>query len=62
MSYEAQLDALTPTQLRDLTTRLLTEVRHKQATIDKLTRENAVLKRMKFAASSEVFQGDQRLI
>lgn len=60
MIHEAQLDDLTPAQLRELTARLLGEVRHKQATIDKLTHENAVLKRMKFAASSEVFQGDQR--
>jgi transposase len=58
--HEAQLDTLTPAQLRELTARLLSEVRYKQATIDKLTHENAVLKRMKFAASSEVFQGDQR--
>jgi len=49
--HEAQLDDLTPAQLRELTARLLTEVRHKQATIDKLTHENAVLKRMKFAAN-----------
>ncbi len=54
MIHEAQLDDLTPSQLRELTERLLNEVRHKQATIDKLTHENAVLKRMKFAASSEV--------
>ncbi len=60
MVHEAQLDDLSPAQLRELSTRLLTEVRHKQATIDKLTHENAVLKRMKFAASSEVFQADQR--
>ena len=60
MIHEAQLDDLTPVQLRELTARLLSEVRHKQATIDKLTHENAVLKRMKFAATSEAFQGDQR--
>jgi hypothetical protein len=48
--HEAQLDTLTPAQLRELTARLLSEVRYKQATIDKLTHENAVLKRMKFAA------------
>ena len=60
MIHETQLDNLTPSQLRELTERLLNEVRHKQATIDKLTHENAVLKRMKFAASSEVFQGNQR--
>src|SRR5688572_22058784 len=35
------------------------DLAHKQATIDKLTHENAVLKRMKFAATSEAFQGEQ---
>lgn len=43
MIHEAQLDNLTTEQLRELTERLLNEVRHKQATIDKLTHENAVL-------------------
>ena len=32
----------------------------KQATIDKLTHENAILKRLKFAAQSERFNADQR--
>ena len=32
----------------------------KQATIDKLTHENAILKRLKFAASCERFSADQR--
>ena len=36
------------------------ELRFKQATIDKLTHENAYLKRLKFAAQSERFSAEQR--
>jgi transposase len=54
------IDALNEPQLRELAARLLTEVRHKQATIDKLTHEMAVLKRLKFAARSESFSGEQK--
>lgn len=35
-------------QLREMTTRLLTELRHNQALNAKLSHENALLKRMKF--------------
>lgn len=51
---------LSAEQLRELATRLLTDVRHKQAVIDKLTHENAVLKRLKFAAQSERYSADQK--
>lgn len=53
------LDGLSAVQLRGLTVRLTAEVKHKQALIDKLTHENALLKRMKFAAQSERFGTDQ---
>jgi len=36
------------------------ELRHKQALLDKLTFENAMLKRLKFAAKSEALNADQR--
>ena len=36
------------------------EVKHKDAVIEKLTHENAVLKRLKFAAQSERFNAEQR--
>ena len=56
-----QLDALEP-QMRQVVQSLLAQVQQrdaeiafKQALIDKLTHEMAVLKRMKFAASSERF-------
>jgi transposase len=54
------LDDLSAQQLRELTNQLLTEVRHKQALIEKLTQENALLKRLKFAAQSERFNAEQR--
>jgi len=47
-------------QMRAMLARLQAEVLHKQALIDKLTHENAVLKRLKFAAQSERFNAEQR--
>ncbi|AKJ27078.1 IS66 family transposase [Caldimonas brevitalea] len=60
MNPEASLADLTAEQLRKLAARLMGEVRHKQATIDKLTHENATLKRLKFAAGREHFNAEQR--
>jgi hypothetical protein len=40
--------------------KLMSEVAFKQATIDKLTHEMAVLKRLKFAAKSEAFSAEQK--
>jgi transposase len=54
------IDELTEPQLRALAVRLINEIRHKQATIDKLTHEMAVLKRLKFAARSEAFTAEQK--
>ena len=54
------LDDLSAEQLREMTTRLLAELRHSQALNAKLTHENALLKRMKFAAQSERFNAEQR--
>ena len=54
------VEDLSAQQLRELATRLLTDVRHKQAVIDKLTHENALLKRLKFAAQSERYSAEQR--
>ncbi len=41
-------------------TRQSTEIRHKQALIDKLTHENALLKRLKFSAQSERYSAEQQ--
>lgn len=54
------LDTPDASQLREMVVRLKAEVLHKQALVDKLTHENAVLKRLKFAAQSERFSGEQR--
>ena len=61
------IDKLEPEQLRAAVRSLLSEVQSqsreinfKQATIDKLTHEMAVLKRLKFAAKSEAFNADQK--
>ena len=53
-------------QLREAVRALMTtsqqdrEIAFKQATIDKLTHEMAVLKRLKFAAKSEAFNAEQK--
>jgi transposase len=60
MTCAADLATLDADQLRALATRLMDEMRAKQALIDKLTHEMAVLKRIKFAATSEVYTADQQ--
>jgi hypothetical protein len=64
---EEHIDTLEPEQLRAAVRALMTEVRSKsrevafkQATIDKLTHEMAVLKRLKFAAKSEAYNAEQK--
>jgi transposase len=53
------LDQLNAQELRELVSRLMGEMRLKQAMLDKLTHEMAVLKRLKFAAKSEAFNAQQ---
>ena len=74
MIADACLDTLEPDQLRQAMRALMAEVARKdeiieqqrreavlkQAAIDKLTHEMAVLKRLKFAAQSEAFNAEQR--
>lgn len=60
MIAATDLERLNEEQVRDLAAQLLVEVRHKQAAIDKLTHEMAVLKRLRFAARSEQFSVEQR--
>ena len=57
---QQSVESLSAEQLRELASRLLTDVRHKQAVIDKLTHENALLKRLKFAAQSERYSAEQK--
>jgi transposase len=47
-------------ELREVVQSLFKTLTFKQATIDKLTHENAILKRLKFAAQSERFSAEQR--
>ena len=60
MIAEEHIDTLDPGQLRQAVRKLMSEVAFKQATIDKLTHEMAVLKRLKFAAKSEGFNSEQK--
>lgn len=60
MPSPADLAHLDAEQLRALATRLLAEMHAKQTLIDKLTHEMAVLKRIKFAATSEAYTGEQQ--
>ena len=60
MTSPADLAHLDAEQLRALAARLLTEMHAKQTLIDKLTHEMAVLKRIKFAATSEAYTGEQQ--
>ena len=62
-----QLDQLDAQQLREMVRSLMgtvvakdREIAFKQATIDKITHEMAVLKRLKFAAKSEAFNAEQK--
>lgn len=60
MTSPADLAHLDADQLRELAMRLMAEMRAKQTLIDKLTHEMAVLKRIKFAATSEAYTGEQQ--
>ena len=54
------LEHLSAEQLREMTARLMTQLRHQGALLEKLPHENALLKRMKFAAQSERFNPEQK--
>ena len=60
MTSAADLAHLDAEQLRALAARLMTQMHAKQTLIDKLTHEMAVLKRIKFAATSEAYTGEQQ--
>ena len=55
-----KLPDMSADELRDVVQSLFKTLTFKQATIDKLTHENAILKRLKFAAQSERFSAEQR--
>ena len=55
-----QLPQMDADELRGVVQSLFKTLTFKQATIDKLTHENAILKRLKFAAQSERYSAEQR--
>ena len=60
MTSSPDLSILDADKLRQFASRLMEEMRGKQALIDKLTHEMAILKRLKFAASSEAYSSEQQ--
>jgi len=54
------LSSLSNEQLQEVVRQMRAELLFKQAYIDKLTHENAIIKRLKFAAKSEAFTFEQR--
>lgn len=54
------IDSLNTQQLRQAVHALAHQLQFKQTLIDKLTHENATLKRLKFAASSEAYNAEQK--
>jgi len=54
------LSSLSNEQLQEVVRQMRAELLFKQAYIDKLTHENAIIKRLKFAAKSEAFTAEQR--
>ena len=74
MNETLDLDGMSQLQMHQLVQQLMgtvqqqsrlveqqsTELKHKQALLDKLTFEMAVLKRLKFAAKSEALNANQR--
>jgi hypothetical protein len=67
MTQAHELQDMNEAQLREYVAQLLgtvqrtaAEIKHKSALIDKLTYENAMLRRLKFAAKSEALHAEQR--
>jgi hypothetical protein len=54
------LSSLSNAQLQEVVRQMRAELLFKQTTIEKLTHENAIIKRLKFAAKSEAFTAEQR--
>jgi hypothetical protein len=54
------IDTLSEPELRALASRLMGQLQHQNALLEKLTLECAMLKRLKFAAKSEALPSEQR--
>ncbi|NBW46366.1 MAG: IS66 family transposase, partial [Betaproteobacteria bacterium] len=60
LTSSVEIDQLNEVQLRELTAALIKDLKAKQALIDRLTHEMAIIKRLRFAAKSEQFNAHQR--
>lgn len=60
MNTPDDLSTLSNEQLQEVVRQMRAELLFKQAYIEKLTHENAIIKRLKFAAKSEAFTAEQR--
>lgn len=60
LASSAEIDRLSEAQLREFTAALVQELQSKQALIDRLTHEMAIIKRLRFAAKSEHFNAQQK--
>ena len=60
MNETVDLQSMDEAQMRQMLQRLMSELKHKQTLLDKLTYEMAILKRLKFAAKTEALNADQR--
>jgi transposase len=60
LTSNVEIDRLNEVQLRELTAALIKDLKAKQALIDRLTHEMAIIKRLRFAAKSEQFNAHQR--
>lgn len=60
LASSAEIDRLSEAQLREFTAALVQELALKQALIDRLTHEMAIIKRLRFAAKSEHFNAQQK--
>lgn len=60
MNEPVDLQSMDEAQMRQMLQHLMSELKHKQTLLDKLSYEMAILKRLKFAAKTEALNADQR--
>src|SRR5690606_9267346 len=60
MNETVDLQSMDEAQMRQMLQHLMSELKHKQTLLDKLSYEMAILKRLKFAAKTEALNADQR--
>ena len=60
LDSNVEIDRLNEVQLREFTAALIKDLKAKQALIDRLTHEMAIIKRLRFAAKSEQFNTHQK--